>query len=1343
MKRILSVLLALVMIVGMIPMSILSASAATAGESVTYTFSDYTAGTQYAQGEEHILDETVSLIINGAHLNSQVRLYAGSNAVLNSELPITSVTLKAGNKVNTLNVYTSTDGTSFTLAEAVSVTSTSYKEYTVDVDDATVAVKMESPSDGAQIRVSAVTMTFGEAPAGACTHTNTTATTVEPNCTEAGSITTVCDSCGKTISIESIPTTGHTYENGSCTACGEAAPADLSGKYYIAAKRTADGSAYYYMTSDLGTANTKRYTAVDSGLAELPDKITTPNDSYVFEFIGNDSTGLYTICADGVENGYLSWTSGNSGALVAADSAKNLTVEATESGSYNIYFTNGTEERYLSLNNTSGSDYFAFYIGTQVNDLYLIPVVQSGEVEPDPEEPACTHANTTTNTVAASCGVAGSETVVCNDCGETVSTTVIEATGHNYVDGTCANCGAAEVIQPAASSATIDFSTTDQRVSQDTSSQVWQNNGLTVTNDKASSTTDIADYSNPVRFYKGSTVTVAYTGMTKIVFNCNTASYATALANSISGATVSVSEKVVTVVLNAAADTFTTGGMSAQVRVDSITVTASTCEHVWGEMVQTSAPTCTETGVNTSTCTLCGETKTETVPATGHTYTYVDGTMTCSCGDVTAISTIAAAKDYTSTSQVYYIKGIVTYVSGKNVYIEDATGAICVYFATAPSDIALGDEIVVWDTMTAYNGLIETTNTTELEYLKVSSGNALPSQTVTIADLTADTTKEYLGERVVIENVTIGVLGTNNTALTAADGSTINIYKAPALSEDINENDTVTVTAIVSTFNGYQLLINPGTAATDVVETAAGEEEIVTTVTVAEAKAGTAGEYYQVEGTVTYVSGRNVYIQDATGGIVVYLTANAATTQVGDNVKAYGALKNYNGLLELDAVDETNANFYTILSSGNTVDAQQVSIAGLLADTNNEYLAEKVALYGVYVSYVNYSSSYGNVTYKLYDSNGNFIEIYRMTVASEEEVVAVGSQINVEAIVSSYNGYQLVTSSDKITVTGTCEHEITELVNVSDATCTEAGYTGDTMCTTCGYYTVKGAATEALGHSFTENGTCENGCSTKAVIVMNNVYYTSFNEANAAYDGHPMKLLANIGENGAVLLTQTIYIDLNGFFMYANASTANCTVYGMDSSTDSYEAEEWGVLNVTGATVAPVTNSYLAVDEGENNWSFHAFSVKLTHVSLDPTNDALGYKAQFFGDEMVLAKVTGFGFNMWVHEEKVVSKSVDAVTNGQIVTLRLYDIMASNGGQLVINAEAFVTFEGVENAVESNTHQTTMKNTVEAIELDLEDGATELTAAQIKSVQGLITKFESKMVGWNIDAIKAWDTTNA
>ena len=49
-------------------------------------------------------------------------------------------------------------------------------------------------------------------------------------------------------------------------------------------------------------------------------------------------------------------------------------------------------------------------------------------------EPVCAHTNTTTTTVDASCTEAGSATVTCDDCGETVSTETIAALGHSEAE---------------------------------------------------------------------------------------------------------------------------------------------------------------------------------------------------------------------------------------------------------------------------------------------------------------------------------------------------------------------------------------------------------------------------------------------------------------------------------------------------------------------------------------------------------------------------------------------------------------------------------------------------------------------------------------------------------------------------------------------------------------------------------------------------------------------------------------------------------------------------------------------------------------------------------------------
>ncbi len=46
----------------------------------------------------------------------------------------------------------------------------------------------------------------------------------------------------------------------------------------------------------------------------------------------------------------------------------------------------------------------------------------------------------------------------------------------------------------------------------------------------------------------------------------------------------------------------------------------TTHEHVWDEGKVTKQPTCKETGIKTYTCTICGETRTETIPTTDHVW---------------------------------------------------------------------------------------------------------------------------------------------------------------------------------------------------------------------------------------------------------------------------------------------------------------------------------------------------------------------------------------------------------------------------------------------------------------------------------------------------------------------------------------------------------------------------------------------------------------------------------------------------------------------------------------------------------------------------------------------------
>lgn len=129
-------------------------------------------------------------------------------------------------------------------------------------------------------------------------------------------------------------------------------------------------------------------------------------------------------------------------------------------------------------------------------------------------------------------------------------------------------------VMSFAATATISFADKAQRTSLSETQQVWEQNGLVVTNDKATSTSNVADYANPARFYKGSSLTIECTlgNITKIEVTCNTAAYATALQTSV-GAEATAAEKIVTIVPSAESATYVVEALTAQVRVNELTVT--------------------------------------------------------------------------------------------------------------------------------------------------------------------------------------------------------------------------------------------------------------------------------------------------------------------------------------------------------------------------------------------------------------------------------------------------------------------------------------------------------------------------------------------------------------------------------------------------------------------------------------------------------------------------------------------------------------------------------------------------------------------------------------------------
>ena len=126
----------------------------------------------------------------------------------------------------------------------------------------------------------------------------------------------------------------------------------------------------------------------------------------------------------------------------------------------------------------------------------------------------------------------------------------------------------------AEATATISFADKAQRTVYNTSQQVWEQNGIVVTNDKASSTSNVGDYANPARFYKNSKVTIQCTlgNIKKIEISGWGDSKYNVWATSI-GSEAAASGSSVVITPTAVSDTYVANMTGGQARAGQMVVT--------------------------------------------------------------------------------------------------------------------------------------------------------------------------------------------------------------------------------------------------------------------------------------------------------------------------------------------------------------------------------------------------------------------------------------------------------------------------------------------------------------------------------------------------------------------------------------------------------------------------------------------------------------------------------------------------------------------------------------------------------------------------------------------------
>ncbi len=332
-----------------------------------------------------------------------------------------------------------------------------------------------------------------------------------------------------------------------------------------------------------------------------------PAGAYALTVEEGSTAGTYSFkCPNGQ---YLYWTSGNSLATNAAKSA-NTSWKVSFSGD-NAVITNAKDSsRKLQWN--ASSPRFACYTSAQTAvQLYKLSGGETACEHPGAEYdydcvegycpdcetvlPAKVEHDYVEDIIDATCTQTGTATYECSVCGHSYDEE-IAMIPHNYGDGNiCITCGEEK---PAFATITFDANKT-QRTEYSTATQKWENEGLVLINNKAGSTSNVGDYSNPGRFYKSSTIIISFPGMTSLVIDAPSGQYATPWADTLTAAGLSyeVDGGVYTITFAEPTDNITLTA-SAQIRANSITAYGSSkpaCEHEYDNDCDVDCNLCYET----------------------------------------------------------------------------------------------------------------------------------------------------------------------------------------------------------------------------------------------------------------------------------------------------------------------------------------------------------------------------------------------------------------------------------------------------------------------------------------------------------------------------------------------------------------------------------------------------------------------------------------------------------------------------------------------------------------------------------------------------------------------------
>ena len=549
-------------------------------------------------------------------------------------------------------------------------------------------------------------------------------------------------------------------------------------------------------------------------------------------------------------------------------------------------------------------------------------------------------------------------------------------------------------------------------------------------------------------------------------------------------------------------------------------------QHTWDDGQVTTAATCTENGVMTYTCTMCSDTKTEVIPATGHAYgepvwSWTDGfeataTFTCA-NDATHVENVTAeVTSAVTTPAACETTGIRTYTA--KVTFEDkeytsskteiipAAGHTLTAVAEVPATCETAGTSAHWkcDVCGKLFSDAEGKTETTLEKLTIpATGHAYGAPVWKWNDdFTASATFTCGNDASHVEKVDATV--TSEVTEGSCEVGGTRTYTARVTFEGKEYTDTKTEPVPAKGHTLTAVAEVPATCETagtsahwkcDVCGKLFSDAEGKTETTLEKLTIPATGHAYgapvwkwndDFTASATFTCGNDASHVETVNAAVTNEVTTEATCEA-DGVRTYTAKVTFEGK------EYTSSKTEIIPAAGHTLTAVaevpatcetagtsahwKCDVCGKLfsdAEGKTETTLEKLAIPAT-------GHAYGEPVWKWNDdftasatftcgNDASHVETVNAAVTNEVTTEATCEADGVRTYTAkvTFEGKEYTdTKAEVIPATG---HD-TELVGAKDATCTEDGYTGDEVCKVCQTVVKQGEAIPALGHDY-KDGKC-------------------------------------------------------------------------------------------------------------------------------------------------------------------------------------------------------------------------------------------------------------------------------